>query len=143
MGAGNRWVNSIGPCPLSNRGKCRDKTNDMKHMIAIGVVLGLSGNIKAEWVYRIDGENPPQTLNNQPMKIEKGPITWKISQTIRLRDPQGKIEAEARGLECKINNVATTSIVVNCNNANEQQEMKTKYEGKTYKFMLGCVSTGQ
>jgi polynucleotide 5'-kinase involved in rRNA processing len=62
-------------------------------------------------------------------------------RTIRLRDPQGKIQAEARGLECKINNVATTSIVVNCNNANEQQKMKTKYEGKTYKFMLGCMRT--
>lgn len=121
------------------------------HMNNRGRILGYAGLSviaintigKCAWEYRVNGENPPQAISDTETILTNGPIEWKISRTIRLRDPQGKIEAEARGLECKINNVATTSIVVNCNNANEQQEMKTKYEGKTYKFMLGCVSTGQ
>lgn len=93
------------------------------------------------WEYRVNRENQAHEIGDMEQTIQDGPIEWKISRTIRLRDPQGKIEAEARGLECNINNVATSSIVVNCDNGDEQQKMKTEYGGKTYKFMLGCMRT--
>ena len=107
------------------------------------LVVGACAFGNCAWQYGVNDESTRHQISDLEMTKEDGPILWKVTRTIRLRDPQGEIQAEARGLECKINNVATTTIVVNCNNANEQQEMKTKYEGKTYKFMLGCVSTGQ
>lgn len=93
------------------------------------------------WEYWAKGEKTPQQITDAEITIVDGPIEWKITRTIRLRDQQGTTQAEARGLECKINNVATTSIVVNCDNGGGQQKMKTEYAGKTYKFMLGCTRT--
>lgn len=105
----------------------------------LGMVLNTIGN--CGWEYLAKNEKTAQQISDTEITIDDGPIVWKISRTIRLRDQQGTIQAEARGLECKINNVATTSIVVNCDNGGGQQKMKTEYAGKTYKFMLGCTRT--
>jgi predicted pyridoxine 5'-phosphate oxidase superfamily flavin-nucleotide-binding protein len=93
------------------------------------------------WEYWAKGEKTAQQISDSEITIADGPINWKITRTIRLRDQQGTIQTEARGLECAINNIATTSIVVNCDNEGGRQKMKTEYEGKTYKFMLGCKRT--
>ena len=93
------------------------------------------------WEYWAKGEKTGQQISDSEITIADGPIKWNISRTIRIRDQQGTIQVEARGLECEINDIATISIVVNCDNGGEQQKMKTEYAGKTYKFMLGCTRT--
>ena len=107
--------------------------------VFLSICLNTVGN--CAWEYWANGENTAHQISDLEIVIPDGPIVWKVTRTIRLKDADGKIQAEARGLECKINNTATTSIVVNCDNGNEQQKMKTQYEGKTYKFMLGCMRT--
>ena len=84
------------------------------HMNNRGRILGYAGLSviaintigKCAWEYRVNGENPPQAISDTETILTNGPIEWKISRTIRLRDPQGKNEAEARGRGGKRNKVA-------------------------------------
>ena len=108
-------------------------------LVCIATANATVGN--CGWEYWAKGEKKAQQISDAEITIVDGPINWKITRTIRLRDQQGTIQTEARGLECEINNVATTSIVVNCDNGGGRQKMKTEYAGKTYKFMLGCTRT--
>ena len=66
-----------------------------KVMAIVGLVLfGFDTVGNCAWEYRENDENTAHQISDLEIVIPDGPIVWKVTRTIRLKDADGKIHGE-------------------------------------------------